>query len=120
MWEGTVAPCNSNVIILYALLFKLVGVKCLLHLLSRKDVGRSPADVAVTGGESSLHVRTPRGELSVTLPAGVAFEPGSCVPTPSGESGGEELHFRMRISASQINGKDDVQGGSRMETHPDM
>ncbi|XP_047455804.1 E3 ubiquitin-protein ligase E3D [Mugil cephalus] len=71
-------------------------------LIVGKDVGRSPADVAVTGGERSLHVRTPRGELSVTLPAGVAFEPGSCVPTPAGDScGGEELHFRMRIGVSR-------------------
>lgn len=70
-------------------------------LIVGKDVARSPADVVVTGRESSLHVRTPRGELSVALPAGVAFEQGSCIPTPAGESSGEELHFRLRISVAQ-------------------
>ncbi|XP_051262664.1 E3 ubiquitin-protein ligase E3D [Dicentrarchus labrax] len=70
-------------------------------LIVRKDVARNPADVAVTGGESSLHVRTPRGDLSLTLPAGVTFEQGSCIPTPAGESCGEELHFRLRISVSR-------------------
>uniref|UniRef100_A0A3B5MEJ3 E3 ubiquitin-protein ligase E3D n=1 Tax=Xiphophorus couchianus TaxID=32473 RepID=A0A3B5MEJ3_9TELE len=57
-----------------------------------------PADVAVSrGGDSSLLVRTPRGDLSLALPAGVAFETGSCIHTPVGEPGGEELHFRLRI-----------------------
>ncbi|XP_035529000.1 E3 ubiquitin-protein ligase E3D [Morone saxatilis] len=70
-------------------------------LIVRKDVARNPADVAVTGGDSSLHVRTPRGDLSLTLPAGVTFEQGSCIPTPAGESCGEELHFRLRINVSR-------------------
>ncbi|XP_063735681.1 E3 ubiquitin-protein ligase E3D isoform X1 [Eleginops maclovinus] len=67
-------------------------------LIVGKDVARSPTDVVVSGGDSSLLVCTPRGELSLTLPAGVSFEPGSCVPTPAGESCGEELHFRLRVS----------------------
>lgn len=71
------------------------------RLLSRKNVARGPADVVVTGGDSSLHVRTPRGELSLALPAGVTFEQGSCIPTPAGDSCGEELHFRLRISVTR-------------------
>lgn len=55
----------------------------------------------VTGGDSSLCVRTPGSELTVTLPAGVTFEQGSCVPTPAGESCSEELHFRLRIGIGQ-------------------
>lgn len=70
-------------------------------LIVGKDVARSPADVVVTGGDCSLQVRTPRGELSITLPEGVTFEQGSCIPTPAGESCGEELHFRLRISVAQ-------------------
>ncbi|KAI3361431.1 hypothetical protein L3Q82_013594, partial [Scortum barcoo] len=81
---------------------------------TRKDVARSPADVVMTGGESSLHIRTPRGELSVALPAGVAFEQGSCIPTPAGESSGEELHFRLRISVAQRT--DEEASDSVMET----
>ncbi|KAL3060671.1 hypothetical protein OYC64_015097 [Pagothenia borchgrevinki] len=67
-------------------------------LIVGKDVARSPADVVVSGEYSSLLVFTPRGELSLTLPAGVTYEPGSCFPTPAGESCGEELHFRLRIN----------------------
>ncbi|XP_068426483.1 E3 ubiquitin-protein ligase E3D [Clinocottus analis] len=70
-------------------------------LIVGKDVASSPADVVVTGGESSLHIKTPRGELSLTLPAGVNYERGSCIPTPAGESCGEELHFRLRIGVSR-------------------
>ncbi|XP_070768734.1 E3 ubiquitin-protein ligase E3D [Enoplosus armatus] len=70
-------------------------------LIVGKDVARSPADVVVTGGDSSFHIRTPGGELSLTLPAGVTFEQGSCIPTPAGESCGEELHFRLRISVAR-------------------
>ncbi|XP_075952700.1 E3 ubiquitin-protein ligase E3D [Anarhichas minor] len=69
-------------------------------LIVGKDVATSPADVVVTGGESSLHIQTPRGQLSLTLPAGVTFEQGSCTPTPAGESRGEELHFRLRIGVT--------------------
>ncbi|KAM4736344.1 E3 ubiquitin-protein ligase E3D [Anableps anableps] len=65
------------------------------------DVARGPADVVVTGGDSSLLVRTPRGQLSLALPAGVAFETGSCIHTPVGESSGEELHFRLRITTER-------------------
>lgn len=88
---------------------KPVCVKCLHLLLSRKDVARSPADVTVTGGDSSFNMRTPRGELSFALPAGVTFEQGSCVPTPAGESCGEELHFRLRISVAKNTDEGNVQ-----------
>ncbi|XP_008275838.1 E3 ubiquitin-protein ligase E3D [Stegastes partitus] len=66
-------------------------------LIVRKDVAGSPPNVVVTGGDSSLHIRTPRGELSLTLPAGVTFEQGSCIQTPAGASSEDELHFRLRI-----------------------
>lgn len=72
-----------------------------MRLFSRKDVAKNPADVAVTGGDCSLHIRTPRGELSLTLPTGVTLEQGSCIPTPAGEASGEELHFRLRISVTR-------------------
>uniref|UniRef100_A0A096LTY3 E3 ubiquitin-protein ligase E3D n=1 Tax=Poecilia formosa TaxID=48698 RepID=A0A096LTY3_POEFO len=66
------------------------------------NVAGGPADVAVSvGGDSSLLVRTPRGELSLALPAGVAFETGSCIHTPVGEPSGEELHFRLRITTER-------------------
>ncbi|XP_036931530.1 E3 ubiquitin-protein ligase E3D [Acanthopagrus latus] len=83
-------------------------------LIVGKDVAKSPADVAVTGGESSLHIRTPRGELSLTLPTGVTLEQGSCIPTPAGESSGEELHFRLRISVTRS--PDEEASDSVMET----
>ncbi|XP_034554571.1 E3 ubiquitin-protein ligase E3D [Notolabrus celidotus] len=67
-------------------------------LIIGKDVAKSSADVVVTGGDSILHIQTPRGELSLKLPAGVTFQQGSCIPTPAGESCGEELHIRLRIS----------------------
>lgn len=70
-------------------------------LIVRKDVAGSPADVQVTGSDSSLCIRTPDSELTVILPAGVTFEQGSCIPTPAGESCGEELHFRLRINIEQ-------------------
>ncbi|KAM7382491.1 hypothetical protein PAMP_002218 [Pampus punctatissimus] len=70
-------------------------------LIVGKDVAGSSADVVVTGGESSLCVRTPRSELSPILPPGVSFKEGSCIPTAAGESCGEELHFRLRISIAQ-------------------
>ncbi|XP_068179844.1 E3 ubiquitin-protein ligase E3D isoform X2 [Antennarius striatus] len=70
-------------------------------LIVRKDVARSPADVTVTGGTSSLSVQTPGGELSISLPAGVTFERGSCIPTPAGESSEDELHFRLRIDVAR-------------------
>lgn len=72
-------------------------------------MAKSPADVVVTGGDSSLQVRTPRGELSITLPEGVTFEQGSCIPTPAGESCGEELHFRLRISVTRSTNEGNVQ-----------
>lgn len=83
-------------------------------LIVGKDVAKSPADVAVTGGESSLSIQTPRGELSLMLPAGVTFEQGSCVPTPAGESCEEELHFRLRISVTHS--ADEEASDSVMET----
>ncbi|KAF7656790.1 hypothetical protein LDENG_00036350 [Lucifuga dentata] len=71
-------------------------------LIVRKDVAGSPAEVVVTGGDSSLHIRTPRGELSLKLPAGVSFTQGCCTPTPTPteELSGEELHFRLRITVN--------------------
>lgn len=83
-------------------------------LIVGKDVAGSPADVVVMGGDSSLCIRTPRGELSPTLPPGVAFEEGSCIPTPAGESCGEELHFRLRISVVQS--RNEEASDSVMET----
>ncbi|KAM9353160.1 E3 ubiquitin-protein ligase E3D [Symphorus nematophorus] len=83
-------------------------------LIVGKDVATSPADVVVTGGDSSLHIRTPRGELSLTLPTGINFEQGSCIPTPAGESCGAELHFRLRISVSRS--PDEEASDSVMET----
>uniref|UniRef100_A0A3Q3X5H5 E3 ubiquitin-protein ligase E3D n=1 Tax=Mola mola TaxID=94237 RepID=A0A3Q3X5H5_MOLML len=76
---------------------------------SRKEVSKSPADVAVTGGDCALHIRTPRGELNLALPAGVAFEQGSCIPTPVGDSCTEELHFRLRISVGKSTDEGNVQ-----------
>ncbi|XP_013865161.1 E3 ubiquitin-protein ligase E3D [Austrofundulus limnaeus] len=49
-------------------------------------------------GESSLLIRTPRGDMSLALPAGVTFEQDSCIHTPGGEASAEELHFRLRIA----------------------
>ena len=72
-------------------------------------MARSPADVVMTGGDSSLHIRTPRGELSLDLPAGVTLEQGSCIPTPAGESDGEELHYRLRINVAQSSNEGNVQ-----------
>lgn len=80
-------------------------------LIVGKDVAKSSADVVVTGGESCLQVRTPGGELSVTLPAGVTLEPGSCIPTPAGESCGEELHFRLRINIGRSTDEGASDGG---------
>lgn len=74
-------------------------------------MARSPAYVTVTGSDSSFNIRTPRGELSFTLPAGVTFEQGSCIPTPAGDSSGEELHFRLRISTVENSEEGDVLNG---------
>uniref|UniRef100_A0A3B3D530 E3 ubiquitin-protein ligase E3D n=1 Tax=Oryzias melastigma TaxID=30732 RepID=A0A3B3D530_ORYME len=71
------------------------------RLLSGLLIVAGSADhVLVTRGASSLVVRTPRGQLELTLPAGVSFTEGSCIPTP-GESSEEELHFRLRITVEQ-------------------
>ncbi|XP_075869050.1 E3 ubiquitin-protein ligase E3D isoform X1 [Nelusetta ayraudi] len=83
-------------------------------LIVGKGVASSPADVTVTAGDSSFSVRTPGGELSFALPAGVALEQGSCIPTPAGDSCGEELHFRLRLSIAE-NSKEDA-SDSMMET----
>ncbi|KAM4581362.1 E3 ubiquitin-protein ligase E3D [Odontesthes bonariensis] len=83
-------------------------------LIVGKNVAKDPADVVVSGGESDLNVRTPRGELSLTLPAGVSFEQGSCIPTPAGESSEEELHFRLRIAVGRS--PDEGTSDSVMET----
>lgn len=80
----------------------LVFTKCvLIPTLHRKGVASSPADVTVTAGDSSLSVRTPRGELSFALPAGITLEQGSCIPTPAGDSCEDELHFRLRINIAE-------------------
>uniref|UniRef100_A0AAQ4NUR0 E3 ubiquitin-protein ligase E3D n=1 Tax=Gasterosteus aculeatus aculeatus TaxID=481459 RepID=A0AAQ4NUR0_GASAC len=83
-------------------------------LIVGKNVASSPADVVVTGGESSLHIKTPKGELSLTLPAGVTFEQGSCTPTPAGDFCEEELHFRLRICVTRS--PDEEASDSAMET----
>ncbi|XP_017268590.1 E3 ubiquitin-protein ligase E3D [Kryptolebias marmoratus] len=83
-------------------------------LIVGKDVAGGPGDVAVTSGESSLLVRTPRGDVRLTLPAGVTFEQGSCIHTPGGEASGEELHFRLRISVERS--ADGVSPSGVMET----
>ncbi|XP_056141645.1 E3 ubiquitin-protein ligase E3D [Lampris incognitus] len=70
-------------------------------LIVGKDVAGSPAKVSVTGGDSFLHISTPRGLLRLDLPAGVSHEQGSCIQTAGGESGHDELHFRLRISVDQ-------------------
>ncbi|XP_011483160.1 E3 ubiquitin-protein ligase E3D [Oryzias latipes] len=74
-------------------------------LIVRKEVAGAADDVLVTGGGSSLVVRTPRGQLELALPAGVSFTEGSCIPTP-GESSAEELHFRLRITVEQSSHKE--------------
>ncbi|XP_055759292.1 E3 ubiquitin-protein ligase E3D [Salvelinus fontinalis] len=63
-----------------------------------RDVAKSYAEVRVTGGDSSLHVRTPRGLLIVELPAGVSLVEGSCREAPER---GDEIHFRMRLKVDQ-------------------
>lgn len=80
----------------------------LISALHRKGVASSPADVTVTAGDSSFSVQTPGGELSFALPAGVALEQGSCIPTPAGDSCGEELHFRLRLSIAENSKEGDV------------
>ncbi|XP_047213934.1 E3 ubiquitin-protein ligase E3D isoform X3 [Girardinichthys multiradiatus] len=75
-------------------------------LVVGSNVARSPTDVVVTGGDSSLRVRTPRGDLTLALPAGVAFQTGSCIHTPADECSGEELHFRLRISIERSKQED--------------
>ncbi|XP_024124200.1 E3 ubiquitin-protein ligase E3D [Oryzias melastigma] len=74
-------------------------------LIVSKEVAGSADHVLVTRGASSLVVRTPRGQLELTLPAGVSFTEGSCIPTP-GESSEEELHFRLRITVEQSSHKE--------------
>ncbi|XP_028326579.1 E3 ubiquitin-protein ligase E3D [Gouania willdenowi] len=83
-------------------------------LIIRKDVAQCPADVQVTGRDSSLCIQTPRGDLTLTLPAEVTLEEGSCVPTPAGEASSEELHFRLRISSGE--NTDQEPPDSMMET----
>ncbi|XP_061800756.1 E3 ubiquitin-protein ligase E3D [Nerophis lumbriciformis] len=72
-------------------------------LIIGKDVAANPADVTMTGGDSSLHILTPRGEVTLTLPQGFSYEEESCIPTAGDESCREELHFRLRISVSHDN-----------------
>lgn len=89
----------------------MVRISALPH---RKGVASSPADVTVAGGDSSLSVRTPRGELSFALPAGVTFEQGSCIPTSAGDSCGEELHFRLRLSIAENTKEGDAGDGWKL------
>lgn len=90
---------------------------CLILLFPRKDVAGSPAEVLVTGGDSTLHIRTPRGELSLALPAGVNHEQGSCMLTPSGELCGDELHFRLGISVNQSADEGNAQEHGSTQRH---
>ncbi|XP_052345290.1 E3 ubiquitin-protein ligase E3D-like isoform X2 [Oncorhynchus keta] len=64
----------------------------------RRDVAKSYAEVSVTGGDLSLHIRTPRVLLIVELPAGVSLVEGSCREAPGT---GDEIHFRMRLNVDQ-------------------
>lgn len=70
-------------------------------LILRKDVAQNPADVIVTGGDSTLHLKTPVGDLNVALPPGVSLEPGSVMPTSAGDHSEQEVHFRLRINTAQ-------------------
>ncbi|XP_076006692.1 E3 ubiquitin-protein ligase E3D [Genypterus blacodes] len=79
-------------------------------LIVQKAVAGGPAEVDVTGEGSSLHIRAPGAELSLTLPAGVSFVQECCTPTPTEELGGEELHFRLRISVNQSKDEDASDG----------
>ncbi|XP_019711897.1 E3 ubiquitin-protein ligase E3D [Hippocampus comes] len=69
-------------------------------LIIGKDVAGNPIDVFVTGGDSSLHLRTPTAEVTFILPPGVSYVDESCILTPGGESCDRERHFRLRISVS--------------------
>nr|XP_029537563.1 E3 ubiquitin-protein ligase E3D-like [Oncorhynchus nerka] len=82
-------------------------------LFLRRDVAKSYAEVSVTGGDLSLHIRTPRVLLIVELPAGVSLVEGSCREAPGA---GDEIHFRMRLNVDQHT-DDTVNGalGSVME-----
>uniref|UniRef100_A0A8C6WJX1 E3 ubiquitin-protein ligase E3D n=1 Tax=Neogobius melanostomus TaxID=47308 RepID=A0A8C6WJX1_9GOBI len=86
-------------------LFKNQGFNYFNHLLHRKDVAQNPSHVTITGGDSTLHIRTPKGDLNVALPPGVSFEPGSVTPTSAGDHCEQEVHFRLRINAAQHKGK---------------
>lgn len=70
-------------------------------LILRKDVAQNPSDITVNGGDSTLLIRTPKGDLHIALPPGVTFEPGSVLPTPAGDHTVEEMHFRLRINTAQ-------------------
>lgn len=65
--------------------------------------------MVVAGRDSSLHIRAPGAEFSLTLPAGVSFVQGCCTPTPTEELGGDELHFRLRITVNQSKDEGNVQ-----------
>ncbi|XP_077383328.1 E3 ubiquitin-protein ligase E3D [Festucalex cinctus] len=69
-------------------------------LIIGKDVAGNPADVVVTGGDSSLHIQTRIGEVTFILPPGVSYVDESCILTPAGQSCEQELHFRLRINVS--------------------
>ncbi|XP_077430662.1 E3 ubiquitin-protein ligase E3D [Vanacampus margaritifer] len=71
-------------------------------LIIGKDVAGNPADVVVTGGDSSLHLRTRTGDVTLILPPGVSYVDESCILTPGGQSCEQELHFRLRINVSHI------------------
>uniref|UniRef100_A0A3B4A756 E3 ubiquitin-protein ligase E3D n=1 Tax=Periophthalmus magnuspinnatus TaxID=409849 RepID=A0A3B4A756_9GOBI len=103
-----------NTCVSVKVLFHRTPIKCNLKcyfeimsyfLLYRKDVSQNPSEAIVTGGESTLHIKAPEVQLSLTLPPGVTFEPGSVIPTSAGDHCEEELHFRLRISTDQSKGK---------------
>ncbi|XP_057691160.1 E3 ubiquitin-protein ligase E3D isoform X1 [Corythoichthys intestinalis] len=71
-------------------------------LIIGKDVAANPTGIVVTGQDSSLHIRTTTGEVTFLLPPGVSYVKESYVLVSGRESCEEELHFRLRITASHI------------------
>ncbi|XP_019896735.1 E3 ubiquitin-protein ligase E3D [Esox lucius] len=82
-------------------------------LVLRRDVVKSYSEVSVTGGDSSLHIRTPLGLQCVELPAGVSLVEGSCREAPGA---GDEMHFRLRLSVDHQHPDKKEAPGSVMES----
>ncbi|KAM9512173.1 E3 ubiquitin-protein ligase E3D isoform 1-T1 [Salvelinus alpinus] len=98
---GTHLDKSINVRFLFSVNLRLdIWLQLCWEILAkmRRDVATSYAEVSVTGGDSSLHIRTPRGLLIVELPAGVSLVEGSCREAPGT---GDEIHFRMRLNVDQ-------------------